>query len=428
MMLPQRKNFFTPSQFAIASAGVLGTNQKYALDRTWPIEEIILHVDVTLGAAGATPRTGSTAQIGLDALLGVVKRVNLTINDGVQPRSIVDFSGVGLLEYAHKVGLNIDAATLEAIRLWQLQVVYPNNLKLRYSIRIPLVHPLITEPLRTRCLLPVHIFPQDPILSLDFESSSNMISAGAVSAVVVTVDLIRREMSQQTTKDILANGGFIASDLIETPFSVGTGISGEQRFPVPLSGKYLNLLFRQYLGGATVSRSELDQVTTYGNESKWRLESGGVAIRDWRWQQIRVINQWSQVLNGCSQSGLLVPGSTAPFWVAASSAGAVTTAMPVQIPSPSIEGFLNNDAAATPLQTGTFRPASSCLLDFLTDGLDSANELGSVLDCDFPAQSGLKMEVVGPVASVATAASTFFMGGHRLYGNEIIKRFQAVRL
>lgn len=422
MMLLQRKNFFTPPQFNLASAGCLGTTQRFALDRTFPIEEILLHIDVTNGATGPTPRIGasSSGQPGLDALLGIIKRVNLSVNDGIQPRSVVDFSGIGLLEYAQKVGLNWDAATTEAVRLWQISIqlaaatAYANSNTWRYTIRIPMVHPLIAEPLRTRMLLPVHTFPADPILTIDFESGTNMYSAGSVSALAVTVDLIRRDMSAAVTAEILKSGGFIRADLLEAPVTIGTGISGEQRFPINTPGSYMNLLFRQYLGGATMTRDVLDQTTTFGSESRWRLESGGIVIRDWRWKQLKVINELSM-----PKPFVIAPGGG--LFVAASSAGAVTTAFPPCHP-PDITGAIPN-ASAVP--SAGDRPAASTLMDFLTDGLDSAAELGSLLDTNLPARTGLKMECIGPVASVATQGSILYIGGHRLFDD--LSKWQAIK-
>jgi hypothetical protein len=410
MMRFKRKNSFSPPQFAVASAGCLGTTQKYAIERTWPLEEILLHVDITCGATGPTPRTGSTGQVGLDALLGVIEMVDLSINDGVQPRSIVNFSGIGLLEYVSKVALNLDAATLEAVRLWNLGAAYANNLKYRMTIRIPLVHPLITEPLRGRCLLPVHTFPQDPILTIKFQSATNMYSAGSISDIQVHVDLIRREMSAAETKQILDSKGFINFDLLEAPNTVGVGVSGKASFDVSTPGYYANLLIRSYLGGATVTRDVLDQTTTFASETLWTLETGGTVLRDWRWKQLQDINQQSMPLNG-----LTIPQSaTTGAWAAPTSAGSPTVAIN---PSPTIGGYVTSGQG--------WQASGSYLHDFLTDDFAPVNELGSCLDCEFGTKQGLKMQVKGFVASVATNGSSFYIGGHRFYDSPILQSFMA---
>ena len=150
----------------------------------------------------------------------------------------------------------------------------------------------------------------------------------------------------------------------------------------------MGLLFRQYKGGTTITRDVLDAVVTIGSESRWRLESGLAVLTEWKWKHLQTDNDYSRVANGISQTS-----------------------------SPNFSGAV---AANT-----SYQPAASCMLDFLTDGLDSANELGSLLDCNVAPNAGLKMEVIGPVVSVATNASTLYIGGHRLFGD--LTKWQSVR-
>jgi len=91
-----------------------------------------------------------------------------------------------------------------------------------------------------------------------------------------------------------------------------------------------------------------------------------------------------------------------------------------QASSPQLGGAV---AAST-----SFQPAASVMLDFLSDGVpsDGVNELGSVLDLNIPARSGLKMEIITNVASVATNGSTLFVMGHRLYGD--LSKWQSVKV
>jgi hypothetical protein len=262
------------------------------------------------------------------------------------------------------------------------QATIANNLKFQITYRIPLVNPCIGEPLRTLMLLPIHRHPQDPVLSIDFEAAANMYSAGSLSALSVEVVLIRRAVSQAQDAAIVAAGGYIPFDLMESANVIPLGVSQETRFPLATPGSYLNLVFRQYLGGASVTRSPVDAVTTFGSESVWRLETGGNVLHQWRWKHLRAINQFTSPENSTNQTY-----------------------------SPRIGGVV---AAGT-----LWTPAASVMLDWLGDGLtgDASNELGSVLDCNLPTLTGLKMEVVGTPASVATNASTLFIGGHRLYGD-----------
>jgi len=414
MMLLNRLNFFQPANFNLASAGILGTTQKVTLDRTWPIEEILLIVHGTLAATALTKAASTTTTNLLDGIAGIVKRVNLSVNDPIagKPRTVVDFSGAGLLEYCQFAGLNLDAGTLEAVRTQNTSLGIPASSNVRITYRIPLVHPLIADPLRTRMLLPVHLYQQDPVLTVDFASNANGTELGAGAGSIFTtcvaeLVLIRRNITAALDAQILKTGGYIEQDLLENPFNFGTGVSGEQRVPLNLPGYYTNVLLRQYLGGTALSRAEIDQTSTIGSESRWRLETGGSVIREWRWKHLRVINDWSRPLNGLA--------SAITFVAPTSGTGATIPNNPAFYPGSGV-------TAATTL----YQPNATAMLDFLTDGLDSAAELGSVLDCYTPASRGLKMEVIGPIASVLTNSTILFVGGHRITSPDI-SAFQSVR-
>lgn len=374
MMLRKKMFVVNEPKLSPGTNLLLGTPVKVSLDNTWPIEEILVFVNVTCGATGPT-------LTGADNLLGIVKKIGLSINDNNQPRSIVDFTGVGMLEYVQHAGMTLDSATLNAVGLCQGASI-ANNLNFRICYRIPLVHPAIGEPLRSRMLLPVHTWNQQPVLTLEFEQAANMYSAGSVSAVSAEVVLIRRNMNAADTAAIFSSGGFLSFDLIETAAAIPVGQAGDVRIAVNGPGSYLNLLMRQYKGGATITRAELDETTTVGSETKWRLESGGVAEHEWRWKHLKAINDFSQAQNSANQTY-----------------------------SPVIGGTI---AANT-----SYSPSVSTMLDFLDDGIpgDGVTELGSVLDVNTPLRSGLKMEIVGRVASVATNGSTLYVGGHRVYGD-----------
>jgi hypothetical protein len=390
MMLPQRFNFFSPPALAPGGTTLAGTTVRIALDRTWPIEEILLVFQITAGAGTLTFTT--------DGLLGLLKRVNLSINDGKQPRSIVDCSGIGLLEYAQQVGLNLDHATLQLVSEHTkatASVVASTVYRLTY--RIPMVHPQLTEPLRTRALLDVNHHPQDPVLTLDFSTLAEMYSAGtAITGLVGEIVLIRRAITADQDNAIVAAGGFIPFDLIETPFTIGPSTAGEQRWPIPSPGYYTGILMRLYKAAATVVRDDISETTTAGSETRWRLESGGVVLRDWRLKHLQTLNDYSRPANS-----------------------AHPTYSPFVGGSPAVTGGL----AAT---TG-YRPPSSVYLDFLSDSLgDDANELGSLLDCNLPVNQGLKMEIIASVASIATYSGALKLLGHRFFGD--LNRWRAYKI
>ncbi len=370
MMLPQRLESVLPNN--LQGTGVLGTKVPVTLNRTWPIEEILVICTVTVNA--------QLTLTGADNILGLVKLFDLQVNDNTQPRSIVQASGIGLLEYASQVGLNLDRATLAAVSLSQGSTVAA-SMTYRLMYRIPMVHPQIAEPLRTRMLLPCHTWDQDLTLNITFEAGANMFSAGSLSALQTEVILVRRQMDVATTKKIQDTGGFINFDLIESNYAVPVGSSADLRLRVPTPGSYLGLLMRTYKGAATVVRDVIDQTTTPGAETLWDLETGGVTFRQWRMKTLQNINDLSRVANGVNQT------------------------------------YSPNFAGAVAANT-SFQPASSVYLDFLGDGVgESANELGSVLDCNLPTKSGLLMEIVGKVSAPVTNGHQIYLLGHRLYGD-----------
>ena len=254
MVTFERVNGFAPPVLNPGGISILGTTQTVELERTWPIEEIIVNVFGTVGGTALTLVASPQTPEQVNNIAGILKRVRLSINDGVQPRNIVDYSGFGLLEHVSQSGYNLDRSTWEVIRRAGMATItsaptFPASANFRLSYRVPLVHPLISSPLRERCMLPCHRFPQNPLLSLDFASASEMYSAGALSFAGAEIVLMRRTINSAIDAAIEKSGGYLASDLIEVPYTIGAGVSGEQRFEVQRPGSYLNLLLRQYKGG-----------------------------------------------------------------------------------------------------------------------------------------------------------------------------------
>ena len=430
MFLQQRISKFYPAQFYGTGASLLGTTQKWPIDRTWPIEEILLTVDFQVTTAlGLYPATAQSPDQ-FDNILQLIQHVNLTVNDGKQPRSVVDSSGIGLLEYAQLSGFNLDQATLNlaaqtgllinntpgTLAQWGV-VANPANLQIgcyRITYRIPCAPVWVGDPLRSRMYLPVHTYPQDPVLTLNFQSLANIASAGAIGQLGVTVALIRRVPTAASEAALQKNpgtnpNGYIDWDLIETPFSVAPGVGTEQRLPLPIPGQYLDLAFRQYLGGANVTRQPIDATGTgatvaggFGNEQRWRIETGLVVLREWRWKDLQILNDFSR------------PISPAYLNLALSSGTVSQTNLNV--------GNLGSPAIASAAGTGNssnFRHPVSVMLNFGSDGLsgDTVNELGSLLDCNTPANNGLKMEIIGTPLSVVTNASYLYVIGRRFFGD-----------
>lgn len=372
MMLPIRRFSYTPEKFNAAAAAKLGTvGNVFELPSDNPIEEIRVTCCLTVNA--------QLTLTGVDNILNLLKRIQVVTNNGkTVPRW--DTTGIGALEYVSQVGLNLDKPTLEAIRQSMGATIAASS-QIRMTYRLPMVHPLVEEPLRTRMLLPVHTHAQDAKLILDISSLAEMASAGSVTALVITVQVVSKKMPVDVTQAILSKGGFIEQDTIETANNIGVGVSGDVAIALGLTGSYTGVLFRHYKGGAAYTRDVPDETTTFGGETLWKLETNQETLMQWRWRELQAANDESKTHNVLSQTS-----------------------------SPSFGGAV---AANT-----FFVPASSVFLDFLSDGLE-ARELGSVLDCNPAALAtpSSKMEFKGRVANTATNGHVINVVGHRLFGD-----------
>jgi hypothetical protein len=392
-------------------ANILGTSPRSTLDPTYPVEEIILIVSFTVGTALTTYVTNAytagtqvtTAQTPdqYEGPLTIVQHVNLSINDGVQPRSVFDGSGVTFLEYASFNGVKIDQGSALLVALCQNASIPVGNYRLVY--RLPCVETWMGEPLRSRCLLPVHRYPNEPVLTLTYNTAANMYSAGHITAVYTDVVLNRR-VPTPASELILANDaktlglsnptGYINFDLLESIYTLPLGTGNQFRASMPLTGSYLNVFFRHYLGGANITRKEIDNGATgsaFGTENVWDIESGGVQFRQFAWKDLMVFNEMF-----------------APKEAIILSSGTVSQGYP----GGNVPGVITPGAGQN-----YFRYANSVGINWLTDGLsgDNGTELGSILKADL--KTGIKLELVGNPTSVATNASVLYFMGRRLFGN-----------
>jgi hypothetical protein len=421
MFLEQRLNYFNPPAFNLATNSILGTTQQWNIDRTWPIEEILIFVNFDVTTAiqpAATPATPDQ----FDNMLQILQRINLSVNDGRQPRSVVNVSGVGMLEYVSNAGWNLDTATSEFVSMCMNAVNGTFTIPVgTYQVcyRIPCAPQQVAEPLRTRMYLPVHTYPQDPVLTLTFNSLANLATqAGAIGTVRVDVVLLRRVPTQGSEKLLRSTAGsnpsgYLDWDLLETPFSLPLGTNSEVRLPIPVPGNYIDMLFRQYKGGAPLSRTvtvdnDIGDTIAHnlGMETRWRLETGSVVVREWRWKHLRAMNDWTkpQTWGGHALT---------PFLAGASAGSPTIPFFPSNFPN------LNYGSVIGTLTTQGFRAGTSAMIPFLTDGItgDNGNEFGSLLDCNTPANNGLKMELIGTPASVATNPSQINVIGRRIFGD-----------
>jgi hypothetical protein len=424
MILPQKLTTLQDSRLTLTAANFAQQTIRVPLPRTWALEEIFVTVQVQ-------PKAAITTQL-LYGLLNILRRVQLEINDGIQPRMAVNCTGPGLLQLVSNEGISLDRSTLQVLAQLQAQAAaqatggfLANGGNYRVTYRIPLVHPMITGPLRSRMLLPVHLHPQDPTLVLDFAGAAELFSGvadpfTASTGAAVEVWLLQREIPRAFGEEIKksAPGGdprlwFLRSDINETIYPVPITTNTEQRFEIPKPGQYSSLAIHMTkgTGSATMDLADISASTTLGSETRWRLESGGNLFREWRMKQLQTLNDYSRA---ASPAGLLNPRiPTLAASLLATSGTTTVTATDVFVP-----GQFGGSLSAQGIQS-----PSSVFLDFLSDGIGDAEELGSLLDCNLPAVSGLKMEIIGNVT--LAAAGTFQIVGRRFFDE--LSRWQTVQ-
>ena len=406
MYLKQHKRFYYPNQFQSGSVGggknapILGTTVRTTIDRNWAVEEIILFVNFHTSAA-MTPVASPTTPDQADNILSILQHINLSVNDGIKPRTVIDSSGIAQLEYQALFGQNVDQATayLAAVSQQTGSTSIPSGWNtLTYRLSCPPTR--MGESLRSRLYLPIHKHVQDPTLSLTFSPLSNITATAAyIDAVNVEMLVLYREPTVQSESVLAATGkqagltnpwGYIDWDRLETPYSVALGTSKETSFDLPIPGAYTELLCRHYLGGNTLTRAAIDGSDAPGTiipglEPRWRIETQSFVEQEWRWKHLRSFTEMQRTL-------------------------------PAVIPS---TGTIYQGQFNGGLVGGNFRSSASVGLDFLTDGLsgDNGTELGSVLDTNKASAANAKMQIIGTPASVTTNSSYLFVMGTRIFGN-----------
>jgi hypothetical protein len=384
------------------------------LPRTWPLEEIEINVTATMNSSAITTQI-------THGLLGLLRRIKLETNDGIKPATPVNVTGPGLLQLVSNEGLSLDRSTLGCLNALNQGFLIASGVY-RVSYRVPLVHPMITGALRPRMLLPIHLHNEDPLLTLEFAAGTELITTAASwSSVIVEVKLVRREMPIEFAQFIAKNSPdgdprrwFIQSDLIESVNAVSANQTDQElRVNVPTPGQYSSLQMYFLKGNANLTLASIDANATVNQETEWQLISGEVTQRAWRLKDLQIMNDHSRPAFPASIWNLNVPTLNAGK---DQSTAAVNTAVNHSVASPQFGGALS---------TGyNVQDPYSVVLDFLSDGINDAEELGSLLDCNLPARQGLKMEIVGRVTTPANQASQANIVGRRFYGD--LSRWQTV--
>jgi hypothetical protein len=300
MFLPRLLSYVPEPR--LLQSSIVGNSYTLSIDRTWPLQEIRVIVDFTVGSDTNFTMTA-------DGYLGFLKRIQLITNTGkLRPGTVVDMSGVCSLERAQHLGLTHCAATQGLIaEHTKATPALTASSSYRVTYRIPLIPPCVVDPLRSRMLLPLHRHKQDAILRLDFSTLAEMNSHGsavAPTAATAWVQLVRRAIPATLDDAIWNDGGYIESDILETPFNFASGASGEQKLDVPLGGKYIDVILRQYSSGASVmARGDISASTAESTATLkaikatlWTMRSGQATFDEWRMAHLKDLNEETRPL------------------------------------------------------------------------------------------------------------------------------------
>jgi hypothetical protein len=413
MILGQKLSTVQDSRLALTAASFPQQTIRLPLDRAWPLEELWIGVQVTIGA---TLIAGAASML-FYSLLNILRRITLEVTDDKGPRNVVNVTGPGLLGLIANEGLSLDACTAHVVQCLNQQL-FPGTGRYRIWYRIPFVHPMVTGKLRPKMMLPIHLHAQDPALTLDFAPATEIFTgvANPFTAANVEVVMVRRdwpkEMADAVNAETKGNpiDWFIKSDIQETIYALAASLSNsQQRFALSLPGQYSGLYIHHLKGGAQGTLEDLSGSTTVGTESNWTLESGQVPIRSWRQKQLKAINETSKFYGPSGFPNLNLFTAATPGLVTSGTAVVSATSLMVA-----------NSGFGAPLEVGQgIGQPAQVFHDFISDGINDADELGSLLDCNIPQLSGLKMEVVGNVTTPAGAAqsSSVQLVGRRFYGD-----------
>lgn len=419
MLLARRLEFISRSpDLDLTAANFPSQTKRITIPSNAPIEEIRVIVQVTVNAAESTWRAFGP--------LSMLKKVTLNVTPNSGSYDAVSASGPSLAILGDNEGLGLDRGTRAAllyanaghVSLGANAVPTPAGTILRMVYRIPIPHPAMTGKLRVLSLLDCINHRQDPVLTLEFAAAAEFTAtANPFTVAGCEVQVIRRDIADTVNQAILRDGGFIRSDIRDTSYDIALSTTNvEKRFALPSPGDYMTSVIMMLGGTAAgvLTPQDLSGSTALGSETQWRLESGGNPQMTWRMKHLQMENDMAKVVHPVSQFVHLGSGINA-----VSNLGVTSGVPPVWVTAKGIAGGPNFGGA---LAAGhaVQDPAIVCL-DFLTDGLTDAGELGSVLNSNFKTDA-IKWEIVGNVTTPAAQASTFNIVSRRF--KDSVERFK----
>ena len=212
-------------------------------------------------------------------------------------------------------------------------------------------------------------------MQVQFGATTDVFSAGTFTNQTARLSLLinRRIVNRLNWPIVDGEIGELRTDY--------AAIGSNQRFDIPITGYYTNLLMRQYATNAI--RSSLDVLTLADyndadNNNAWTLELSGNNIRRFRLADLERENDLSES-TGSGQGDIL---------------------------------------------------AGSFFMDFLSDRVggdsgDPGTALGSCLNANIPLNSGSRLSLLANVQRAITAGQTrMHVNYHRFYGNPAALQFK----
>ncbi len=184
MVFTRKKEFINLSSGSVA----LGSSAQWRLSRQpRRLESLLLRVNFTTDSSAATASKVS-ARFGI---LAAIKRIKFHVNDRAGNRDCIDLTGANLASFLTNVGVKLDRNTLQAMPAGLVV-----STAYTATFRIPMRHPQVAEPFGNFLSIPLDEsnLNDDPYLQVDFETSGNLLSAGAISGVAAKVQAIYREV------------------------------------------------------------------------------------------------------------------------------------------------------------------------------------------------------------------------------------------
>jgi hypothetical protein len=391
-MLLKRNKILRPRELSTAGLISSATNPAgysvpVSIDNVWPISRIDVLVNVTVSTLPlqATGVAGFCA----DALANVLKRVRLEAFEPSGTRTVVDASGVALIERGFCLeGMDYETGRAMATAYMQggsdkTPQGYAAQLA-SYKIRYPifLAHPRMVDPLAAAFLLPVHLMKDKPKLTLEFASASEMANAKptstgsasiAYSSLSAILDVQYAQMNGSMEEWIASVGGYARHNFMENEVTCVNSTT-QQEIKLPSPGKYIDFAVRGYTN-ETNNGFQIRGWPADSSNPTWWLDRAGERLQEF---DPALLDLQNSALRNENTGGT---GSNAATW-------------PTRLP-------------------GYYR------FDFLSPGAVDVNELGSLVNTDLA--NNVDVKLIGSVTGASYAKIR--SAGWRIEGNT--DRFKA---